>query len=264
MAGPTDLERVILVRDDSQVRTIHLNRPGVLNALDRRVRAALLDAIEAIEPGGLIRALVITGSGRAFSSGADLADAGTGDVEKRLLEEYAPLIRAIRAAPVPIIAAVNGVAAGAGVSLAFACDLVVASDDARFVPAFGQLGLVPDAGLSHVLVRALGRHRAAAFLFFGRPMGASEAQRLGLVHALAPASLLLETTARLARELAAGPTVAFGLTKQLLDAAERGDLIGAMRHEARLQAFAAGTADHAEGSRAMVEKRPPRFRGSSE
>jgi 2-(1,2-epoxy-1,2-dihydrophenyl)acetyl-CoA isomerase len=205
---------------------------------------------------------MITGAGRGFCAGADLRG-GTGEREFRrvLSAEYNPLIQAIRELPKPVVAAVNGVAAGAGVSLALAADLVIAADDARFVPAFNRIGLVPDSGLARVLVRALGRHRAIEILLGERQLSAADAHDLGLVAAVVPAEKLDEAARELARRLASGPTRGIGLTKRLVNAAEDGGLAEALAAEAALQELAGRTADHAEGVAAFGEKREPRFDG---
>jgi 2-(1,2-epoxy-1,2-dihydrophenyl)acetyl-CoA isomerase len=253
---------VLLSATDAGVTTLTLNRPDSLNALNADLRRALRDALSAARRDDATRAIVITGAGRGFCSGADLrGGAGERDFRHVLRTEYNPLIEAIRALPKPVIAAVNGVAAGAGMSLALAADLVVAAEDARFVPAFHRIGLVPDSGLARVLVRALGRHRAFGVLVGERPLGAEDARDSGLVAATVPADRLAETASELARRLAAGPTAAFGMTKRLLDAAEDAPLGATLDLEAALQAVAGRTEDHAEGVAAFAEKRDPAFRG---
>ena len=244
------------------VATLTLNRPDALNALNSQLRRELLAAIKAAARDEGTRAVVITGAGRAFCAGADLRG-GSGERAFRtvLTAEYNPLIEAIRSLPKPFVAAVNGVAAGAGVSLALAADVVVASEDARFVPAFSRIGLVPDSGLARVLVRALGRHRAFEILMGERQLGAGDARELGLVAAVVPADHLSLTARELAQRLAAGPTAAIGLTKRLLNAAEDATLAEALEGEAALQELAGRTDDHAEGVAAFGEKRDPRFGG---
>ena len=178
-----------------------------------------------------------------------------------LTAEYNPLILAMRELEKPVVAAVNGVAAGAGMSLALAADLVVASSEARFVPAFGRIGLVPDSGLTRTLVRGLGRHRAAAILLLGEPLGAAEAATAGLVARVVPGDELASAAGELARTLAAGPTRAMGLAKRLMNAAENRPLDASLADEAALQDVAGRTADHAEGVAAFAQKRDPRFEG---
>ena len=244
------------------VATLTLNRPDALNALNSQLRGELLAALKAAARDGAIRSVVITGAGRGFCAGADLrGGSGERDFRAVLSAEYNPLIEAIRNLPKPVVAAVNGVAAGAGVSLAFAADVVVASKEARFVPAFGRIGLVPDSGLARVLVRGVGRHRAFEILMGERQLGADEAHALGLVAAVVPADRLADAARELAQRLADGPTVSIGLTKRLLNAAEDATLPDALQAEAALQDLAGRSEDHAEGVAAFGEKRDPRFTG---
>jgi 2-(1,2-epoxy-1,2-dihydrophenyl)acetyl-CoA isomerase len=244
------------------VATITLNRPESLNALNAVMRAELLAALKAAGRDDAVRAVVITGNGRAFCSGADLRG-GSGERAFRrvLTTEYNPLISAVRELPKPVIAAVNGVAAGAGMSLALACDLVYAADDARFVLAFGRIGLVPDSGLTRTLVRALGRHRAAALIFSGEPLGAAEAQAVGLANGVVPGDQLSAAVRAAATSLASGPTAAIGLAKRAINHAEDALPSESMALEAALQELAGRTQDHAEGVAAFSEKREPRFIG---
>lgn len=244
------------------VATITLNRPDSLNALNATMRRELLAALKATSRDDAIRTVVVTGAGRGFCSGADLrGGAGERSFRAVLTTEYNPLIRAIRELPLPIIAAVNGVAAGAGVSLALACDLVYAAEDARFILAFARIGLVPDSGAIHALVRALGRHRAAQLAFTGDPLAANDAAASGLINGVVAGAELLSHVAEVARRLAAGPTRAIGLTKRLINQADGEGLAEALALEAGLQELAGRTDDHAEGVAAFSEKREPRFAG---
>jgi 2-(1,2-epoxy-1,2-dihydrophenyl)acetyl-CoA isomerase len=244
------------------VATITLNRPDALNALNATMRRELLGALKAAGKNDSVRAVMLTGEGRGFCSGADLRG-GEGERQFRrvLTSEYNPLIEAIRRLPKPVVAAVNGVAAGAGVSLALAADLVVAAEEARFVPAFGRIGLVPDSGLVRTLVRGLGRHAATQILFANEPLTARGAADAGLVAAVVPADRLLATGRELAEQLAAGPTAALGFTKRLINAAEEETLAASLAREAALQELAGRTRDHAEGVAAFAEKRDPQFEG---
>ena len=244
------------------VATITLARPESLNALNAAMRGELLAALKATGREDAVRAVVITGEGRGFCSGADLrGGGGERDFRRVLTDEYNPLITAIRELPRPVIAAVNGVAAGAGMSLALACDLVYAADDARFILAFGRIGLVPDSGLTRTLVRGLGRHRAAALIFGGEPLGAAEARAAGLVHEVVPADQLAATAHAAAAALAAAPTRAIALAKRAMNHAEDALLAENLAMEAALQELAGRTEDHAEGIAAFSEKREPRFLG---
>ncbi len=258
----TPTAEYLLVATADGVTSLTLNRPEALNALNAGLRGELLAALRAVARDPAVRALVITGAGRAFCAGADLRG-GSGEREFRrvLTREYNPLIRAIRDLEKPVVVAVNGVAAGAGVSLALAGDLVVASAAARFVPAFGRIGLVPDSGLTRTLVRGLGRHRTAAILFLGEPLTAEDACSAGLVARVVPADELVAAATGIARALAAGPTRGLGLTKRLINLAEEVDLDASLEAEAALQDVAGRTDDHAEGVAAFAEKREPRFEG---
>jgi 2-(1,2-epoxy-1,2-dihydrophenyl)acetyl-CoA isomerase len=253
----------ILTDTADGVMTITLNRPDSLNSLNGPMRRELLAALKAAARDDAVRCVVLTGAGRGFCSGADLRG---GDAERQfrrvLRAEYNPLVTAIRDLPKPVIAAVNGVAAGAGVSLALACDLVYAAEEARFIQAFIKIGLVPDSGSTRTLVRALGRHRTAALIFSGDPLSAAEAHAAGLVVAVVPVGDLAEVAGDAARKLAAGPTAALGYAKRLINGAEQADLAASMEAEAALQDVAGRTADHAEGLAAFTEKRDPRFTGN--
>ncbi|MEP6807152.1 MAG: enoyl-CoA hydratase-related protein [Chloroflexota bacterium] len=244
------------------VATVTLARAESLNALNAAMRHELLAAVKAAGRDESVRAVVITGEGRGFCSGADLRG-GSGEREFRrvLTDEYNPLITALRELPKPVIAAVNGVAAGAGVSLALACDLVYAVDDARFIQAFVRIGLVPDSGSTRTLVRALGRHRAAALIFSGEPLGAAEAHAAGLVTEVVGANELAATAHAVAAKLAAAPTRAIGLAKRAINHAEDALLAESLAMEAALQELAGRTEDHAEGVAAFGEKREARFIG---
>jgi 2-(1,2-epoxy-1,2-dihydrophenyl)acetyl-CoA isomerase len=244
------------------VATVSLNRPDALNALNATMRRELLAAITAARRDDATRSVVLTGAGRGFCAGADLRGGSSEREFRRVIGmEYNPLVEAIRDLPKPIVASVNGVAAGAGMSLALAADLVVASEDARFLPAFHRIGLVPDSGLTRTLVRALGRHRAFEILLGEREMSAADAHDAGLVAAVVPAERLHEVSRELARRLAEGPTRGIGLTKRLVNAAEDASLTDSLAAEASLQELAGRTDDHAEGVAAFGEKREPRFSG---
>ena len=252
----------IRVRFSDGIATIALDRPESLNALNSRMRRELLTAFRAAADDDTVRAVLLTGEGRGFCSGADLRDmSGDRDFWAVLTMEYNPLVRAIRDLPKPVVAAVNGVAAGAGVSLALACDLVYAADNARFVQAFVKIGLVPDSGLTRTLVRALGRHRAAALIFGGEPLSAVEGREAGLVNVVVPGSDLMVAAHEAAARLASGPTTAIGFAKRLINRAEDAVLDESLADEAMMQALAGRTYDHAEGVAAFREKREPRFTG---
>lgn len=244
---------------DGGVLTITLNRPEVYNAFNRAMHKAIAAGLrEARAPE--VRAVVITGAGNGFCSGQDLAEFGEeADVEALLELTYHRNVRAIRALPKPVIAAVNGVAAGAGLSLAMACDIRIASDTASFVPGFVGIGLVPDAGGSFFIERVLGASRAFEWMTSNRRLTAAEAHAWGLVSGVVEADALPARAAELAAVYAAGPADAIGMTKRLFDAARGSTLDEQLAREAQLQSVAARSPDFAEGVAAFRDKRPPRF-----
>jgi 2-(1,2-epoxy-1,2-dihydrophenyl)acetyl-CoA isomerase len=248
---------------DGAVLTITLNRPDVLNAFNREMHRALAAALKEARDGG-VRAVVLTGAGRGFCVGQDLTEfrEAPGDIGSRLRESYHPNIRAIRVLEKPVIAAVNGAAAGAGMSLACACDLRLAADSATFVPAFINIGLIPDSGGSYFVTRILGPARAFEWLASGRRLTAAEAHAWGLVSEVVEADALASRAGELAAQLAELPTRGVGMTKRLLDHAVTATLEEQLEREAQLQAAATKTEDFKEGVAAFLEKRPPRFRGA--
>ncbi len=244
------------------VLTITLNRPEAYNAfttsMHRALRAALAEA-EAED----VRAVVITGAGKGFCAGQDLNEFRNvgGNIGGHLESTYHPNIRAIRALPKPVIAAVNGAAAGAGLSLAAACDVRIAADSASFVPGFIGLGLVPDSGGSYFLARLLGPARAFAWMTANRRLTAAEAQDWGLVSEVVAADALAARAAELAATYAAAPTAGIGMTKRLFNQALHATLDEQLALEAELQSAATRTEDFGEGVAAFLEKRKPRFSG---
>ncbi|HEY2373885.1 MAG TPA: enoyl-CoA hydratase-related protein [Gaiellaceae bacterium] len=243
------------------VQTITLNRPDVLNAFNRALHAALREALkEARDPD--VRAVVLTGAGRAFSAGQDLKEFGEApEVSDALRESYHPNVLAIRALEKPVIAAVNGVCAGAGLSLACVCDFRIAADNASFVPGFIGIGLVPDAGGTYFLNRLLGASRAFEWMTSNRRLTAAEAHAWGLVSEVVEAEALPARAAEVAAFYAALPTRAIGMSKRLFDHADGATLEEQLEFEAQLQAAATKTEDFQEGVAAFLEKREPRFTG---
>jgi 2-(1,2-epoxy-1,2-dihydrophenyl)acetyl-CoA isomerase len=250
------------VTRDGAVLTITLNRPDVLNALNRATHEQLYAALERARDGE-IRAVVVTGAGRGFCVGQDLQDfaGGAGDVADALRSTYHRNVLAIRALEKPVIAAVNGPAAGAGMSLALACDLRIAADTATFVPAFINIGLVPDSGGTWLVRRVLGTARAFEWLTSGRRLPAEDARGWGLVSEVVPPGELAGRTHEVAQRLAAMPTRAVWETKRLLDAAETNALDEQLELEALTQQAMTRTEDFREGVAAFLEKRDARFSG---
>jgi 2-(1,2-epoxy-1,2-dihydrophenyl)acetyl-CoA isomerase len=247
---------------DGAVLTITLNRPDVLNALNADLHRALAVALKEAGADD-VRAVVVTGAGRGFCVGQDLSEfrEAPGDIGERLRSNYHPNILALRALEKPVLAAVNGPAAGAGLSFACACDLRLAAQSATFVPAFINIGLVPDSGGTYFVRRLLGTARAFEWMTSGRRLGAAEALEWGLVSEVVEDDRLAERAAERAAELAGLPTRGVALTKRLFDHAENATLEEQLELEAQLQAVATQTADFREGVDAFLEKRKPRFEG---
>lgn len=250
------------------VAVVTLDRPDVLNAFDDEMGAAALEAMERASADEAIRCIVITGEGRAFSSGEDLAPLAEGyargespPLGDTLTNRYNPLIRAITGAPKPVVAAINGVAAGAGASVALACDHRIAVEGAKFILAFIKVGLVPDSGALWFLQRAIGGAKAWHLASTGDPLSAEGAAALGLVDVVASQDEFEETWREFAKTIAAGPTRAYALTKALLHRAASSSLPDQLDAEVEAQSEAGATDDHIEGVQAFFDKRAPRFTG---
>jgi 2-(1,2-epoxy-1,2-dihydrophenyl)acetyl-CoA isomerase len=258
---------LVLVADAGPVRTLTLNRPAALNSFTSAMHAELRDALDAAAADGSVRAVVLTGAGRGFCAGQDLNDPGMAagadghvDIGAVIEANYKPLAQKIRAMPVPVIAAVNGVAAGAGANLALGCDMVIAARGASFIQAFSKIGLVPDCGGTWLLPRLLGRARALGLAMTGDKLPAEEAARLGLIWQCVDDAALMDTATTLAQRLAAMPVKALAATRQAFDAAAGMDMDEALSLEARVQRELGRADDFAEGVAAFQQKRPPQFK----
>ncbi|MDQ7028948.1 MAG: enoyl-CoA hydratase-related protein [Ardenticatenia bacterium] len=260
-------ETLLYAKEDG-VLTITLNRPDKLNAANDTMLNELQEAFKQAGRDEEVRAVILTGAGRGFCAGQDLASVeerlhggGRMDYGAHLRHTYNPLILRIRRLPKPVIAAVNGVAAGAGMSLVMACDLRVAAESASFLQAFVRVGLVPDSGSTWMLPRLIGMARATELMLTGRRISAQEALDWGLINKVVPDNALMEEVNTLAGELAKAPTKVIGYIKRALDFAATRPLDEALEYEADMQELAGRTEDHLEGLRAFLEKRPPTYRG---
>jgi 2-(1,2-epoxy-1,2-dihydrophenyl)acetyl-CoA isomerase len=265
----TQLETVnVTVRQG--VATVELNRPQALNAWNHQLGADLLSALRGVAQDDAVRAVVVTGAGRGFSSGADLKDVSGGqttpegrpDVYSTLTERYHPIMRAVREMPKPVIAAVNGPAVGIGCSLALCCDLILAAESAYFLLAFVNIGLVPDGGSSLFVPTRVGFARATELSMLGERLPAPRALEWGLINRVVPDEALAEEVAALAARLAAGPTRSYVGTKRQLNNWLYARMGEQLELEAQIQQEMAGSDDFLEGAIAFVEKRPARFSGS--
>lgn len=254
----------VLYEQAEGVATITLNRPQVYNAFNEQLHRELRQALTSAERDPAVRALVLTGAGRAFCSGQDIKDVavdGSRSLGDSVRERYNGLILHLRRLPKPIVAAVNGVAAGAGFSLALACDLRVAADTARFVAAFVNIGLVPDSGLSFFLPRLVGPARAAELCMLGGTLDAPTALGYGMLNRVVPAEELAGAARELAARLASGPALALGLIKRSLELSQSASLEQVLDYEAQAQQIAGSSPEYREGVAAFREKRTPNFRG---
>ena len=258
----------VLVSLDAGVLTITLNRPEKLNALNPEMHGLLRAALARAADEPEIRAVLLTGAGRAFCTGQDLAlrDVSPGaapiDLSVSLGSDYNPLVRRLRALPKPVVCAVNGIAAGAGANLALACDLVIAARSATFVQAFSRLGLVPDSGGTFFLPRLVGTARAMGLALLAEPLGAERAEQWGLIWKVVDDARLADEAASIARALATGPTKGHGLLKKAMYASATNTLDAQLDLERDLQREAGLSEDYREGVTAFKEKRTPRFKGS--
>ncbi len=245
------------------VAIIMLNRPDKLNSFDRQMALETIDALDQAKNDVNVRAVLISGEGRAFCAGQDLAEAiapGT-KIEEIITAQYNPIIRRIRALPKPVVAAVNGVAAGAGANIAFACDLTLAADTAVFVQSFINIGLIPDSGGTYTLPRLVGLQHAFGQMILAPKVSAADAEARGMIWKSLPADQLKDEALTLARKLAQLPTKAIALTKQALNRSMANDLDQQLDLENELQSLAGRSHDYGEGVDAFLQKRKPVYRG---
>lgn len=256
----------VLVEERPGYRTLVLNRPDVLNSFNASMHAALREALEDIEGDRSCRALLITGAGRGFCAGQDLSERNfepddLPDLGETIEGLYNPLIRKLRALDLPIVCAVNGVAAGAGANIALACDIVLAARSAKFIQAFSRIGLIPDSGGTWFLPRLVGPARARALTMLAEPVTADQAEAWGMIWKAVDDAALLDEAHQLTARLAAAPTVSLGLIKRALDASETNTLDQQLDLERDRQREAGRTQDYVEGVQAFLAKRPPVFTG---
>jgi 2-(1,2-epoxy-1,2-dihydrophenyl)acetyl-CoA isomerase len=264
---PVTTEDVLLTADADGVRTLTLNRPKAYNSLTVELKESLLAALRAAAGDAAVRAVVLTGAGKAFCAGQDLKEhvgllqAGDPAPLRTVVDHYNPIVRAIVQMPKPVLAAVNGPAAGAGAAFAYASDLRVAASSANFLMAFANVGLGPDSAASWTLQRLIGYGRAAELMLLARKVEADEAKQIGLVSEVVPDEELAGRAHEIAAKLAAGPTVAYSKIKGALTAAAESTLEEALTVEDAAQSALGATADHREAVEAFVAKRPPNFQG---
>jgi 2-(1,2-epoxy-1,2-dihydrophenyl)acetyl-CoA isomerase len=264
---PVSDQPVLIVDDAGGVRTLTLNRPDAYNSFNVELKETLLAELRRAADERTVRAVVVTGAGKAFGAGQDLREHASmleadGDAPMNTVDaHFNPIARALITMPKPVIAAVNGTAAGAGASLAFACDLRIAVESAKFLLAFAGVGLSADTGASWTLPRLVGYGRAMEMMLLGQPVTAQEALRIGMINRVVPDGTALAAATELAAAMAAGPTAAYARIKEAMAAAAGADLEHALATENRTQAELAETVDHREAVRAFVAKRPPTFSG---
>ena len=255
---------MILFEKIDAVGKITLNRPEKYNSIVREMALSFQNTLANCESDDSIRCILITGAGKAFCAGQDLKEAidpQGPEIEQIVREHYNPIIKKIREIEKPVIAAVNGVAAGAGANLALACDIVTATQSAKFIQAFSKIGLIPDSGGTYFLPRLIGLPKATAFMMTGEPVSSEKAEALGMIYAVYEDAEFESKTLELARSIAAMPTKGLGYTKRLLNQSFNNSLEDQLDLEAATQSLSTHTDDHKEGIQAFLEKRTPKFTG---
>lgn len=258
------MSETVQFKQENGVVTLTLNRPKAFNSFNREMAFALIEQLENCAQDDAVRAIVLTGEGRAFCAGQDLKEATEDNgisFEMILNEHYNPIIKAIRTIKKPVLAAVNGVAAGAGANIAFACDMTIAKKSTSFTQAFSKIGLVPDSGGTFFLPRLVGMQRATAMMMLSNKITAEEAVQIGLIYQCVEDELFEETVQKLASKLAKMPTKALGMTKELINAGLENDLNSQLEMEGNYQIEASQSYDYNEGVNAFLEKRKPEFKG---
>jgi len=254
----------ILFEKQEGIAKITLNRPDKYNSFNRAMALALQERLDDCQAEESVRAIYLTGAGKAFCAGQDLGEVVAEDgpaLTTILTEHYNPIVTRLRAIEKPIIAAVNGVAAGAGANIALACDIVVAAESAAFLQAFSKIGLIPDSGGTFFLPRLIGYQKATALMMLGDKVAAAEAERLGMIYQYFPDQDFPQESWKLAEKLSKMPTAGLGLTKRALNHSLENDLQQQLALEDQLQSAAGKTEDYAEGVQAFLEKRRPEFKG---
>ena len=254
----------IEINIEDQVCIIKLNRPEVFNSFNKEMAFELQEILDNCEKNSAVRSILLTGEGKAFCAGQDLQELTAPDGPKLsdiVREHYNPIIKRIRSIEKPIVCAVNGVAAGAGANIALACDITIAGESVAFIQAFSKIGLIPDSGGTFFLPRSIGMQKANALMMLAEKVMAADAEKMGMIYKVCADESLMEETLKVAKKLAALPTIGLGLTKRALNKSITNDLTAQLALEDELQTAAGKTYDYNEGVAAFLEKRKPKFKG---
>ena len=254
----------IEINIEDQVCIIKLNRPEVFNSFNKEMAFELQEILDNCEKNPAVRSILLTGEGKAFCAGQDLQELTSPDGPKLsdiVREHYNPIIKRIRSIEKPIVCAVNGVAAGAGANIALACDITIAGESVAFIQAFSKIGLIPDSGGTFFLPRSIGMQKATALMMLADKVMAADAEKMGMIYKVCADESLMEETLKVAKKLAALPTIGLGLTKRALNKSITNDLTAQLALEDELQTAAGKTYDYNEGVAAFLEKRKPKFKG---